>query len=494
MDWNHDEQPDYAVTVLTMQFFLCSCTVEDAAIYQVSARNSKGIVSCSGVLEVGAMNEYQIHQRFFAKLKQKAELKRRELEESRRRSKENIQHEQLGISQERTFRKLRSPDGPEHSTRSAVQDGEENEAKEVAVTEEQPEVVDEVLNGLSVETQELSNESQENDSEQLNHVHERESTSGIIQATKEKQSRKVRISNGFDEAYTNQPNQDTGGGRDTSGGLSLAKYLAESLQSQVAEEQEKTQALETTASDNGTVQGKDRKSEEELERKHTKTEVIERKREVSRDKERERSREREREKSRQPELEHKAADVSEAHLATHKESEHQHKSTLSSVFHSLKGIFFGKGKKSSETGDSSRKFSDISDEKQIPFIIGPETDLSQTQPQEACSTSGVASEQSGAMEVDQLYQTGGLSVIKESPQQLLGSVQLQPEVASLKLNNHSHGFTTNNTQETQESTEENGVPETWPKTPWLSVTEVSLSQLLFHSHSAVHLQWLQHSR
>ncbi|KAF3854802.1 hypothetical protein F7725_022857 [Dissostichus mawsoni] len=55
-------------------------TLDDAAIYQVSASNSKGIVSCSGVLEVGTMNEYKIHQRFFDKLKQKAEKKKSELE------------------------------------------------------------------------------------------------------------------------------------------------------------------------------------------------------------------------------------------------------------------------------------------------------------------------------------------------------------------------------------------------------------------------------
>ncbi|XP_007908311.1 alpha-protein kinase 3 [Callorhinchus milii] len=63
------------------------CTEEDAAIYQASARNSKGIVSCSGILEVGTMSEYKIHQRWFGKLKQKAEAKRRELE----RGKENMQ-------------------------------------------------------------------------------------------------------------------------------------------------------------------------------------------------------------------------------------------------------------------------------------------------------------------------------------------------------------------------------------------------------------------
>ncbi|XP_061671059.1 alpha-protein kinase 3-like [Syngnathoides biaculeatus] len=50
-----------------------NCTLEDAAIYQASASNSKGIVSCSAVLEVGGMNEFKIHQRYFSKLKQKPE-------------------------------------------------------------------------------------------------------------------------------------------------------------------------------------------------------------------------------------------------------------------------------------------------------------------------------------------------------------------------------------------------------------------------------------
>lgn len=38
------------------------CREEDAAIYQASAQNAKGIVSCSGVLEVGTMTEYKIDQ------------------------------------------------------------------------------------------------------------------------------------------------------------------------------------------------------------------------------------------------------------------------------------------------------------------------------------------------------------------------------------------------------------------------------------------------
>ncbi|XP_060223414.1 alpha-protein kinase 3 isoform X2 [Meriones unguiculatus] len=64
----------------TLQLY--RCREEDAAIYQASARNTKGIVSCSGVLEVGTMTEYKIHQRWFAKLKRKAAAKMREIEQS----------------------------------------------------------------------------------------------------------------------------------------------------------------------------------------------------------------------------------------------------------------------------------------------------------------------------------------------------------------------------------------------------------------------------
>ena len=77
--------------------FSLSCTLDDAAIYQASASNSKGIVSCSGVLEVGTMSEFLIHQRFFAKLKQKAENKKKELEDSKKKGKRmSRKHNQRG--------------------------------------------------------------------------------------------------------------------------------------------------------------------------------------------------------------------------------------------------------------------------------------------------------------------------------------------------------------------------------------------------------------
>ncbi|XP_046508213.1 alpha-protein kinase 3 [Equus quagga] len=84
----------------TLQLYRCQ--EEDAAIYQASARNPKGIVSCSGVLEVGTMTEYKIHQRWFAKLKRKAAAKMREIEQSWKHGKE-------AVGEADTLRKL-SPD------------------------------------------------------------------------------------------------------------------------------------------------------------------------------------------------------------------------------------------------------------------------------------------------------------------------------------------------------------------------------------------------
>ncbi|KAM3827881.1 alpha-protein kinase 3 isoform 2-T2 [Vipera latastei] len=90
----------------TLQLY--KCQEEDAAIYQASARNNKGIVSCSGVLEVGTMTEYKIHQGWFAKLKRNAEAKLYEIEQSRKRGKEKVEMEQLRrVSPDRFQRKRR---------------------------------------------------------------------------------------------------------------------------------------------------------------------------------------------------------------------------------------------------------------------------------------------------------------------------------------------------------------------------------------------------
>ncbi|XP_077120335.1 alpha-protein kinase 3 [Ranitomeya variabilis] len=140
-----------------------NCSEEDAAIYQASARNTKGIVSCSGVLEVGTMTEYKIHQRWFAKLKRKAEAKMREIEQSRKKAKENLdESERLrALSPERIQRKRRfSSENTDTATESLeneesvkvhVPDPSSRLQNEVTNTNEQPH---NVVNGFHVmETQ-----------------------------------------------------------------------------------------------------------------------------------------------------------------------------------------------------------------------------------------------------------------------------------------------------------------------------------------------------
>ncbi|XP_043120090.1 alpha-protein kinase 3 isoform X2 [Puntigrus tetrazona] len=352
-----------------------NCTEDDAAIYQASARNSKGIVSCSGVLEVGTMSEYLIHQRFFAKLKQKAENKRRELEESRRRGKENIKKEQLNvINQERILRKRRIPAGNDTlSSSPTTQDGVENVSSQ-GKDEEQPAMIDDKSDNIAVQAPVGKAEMKtENGNEKLNRICDPMEAVSTKQFAKEKPGeKKMRITNGFDEVGVIKPTQSNRKQEDANEGMSLAKYLAESVQSQAAEEHQKSQVMEVDVSP---IQERERALEMEKERLK---EERNRSRETDREKERERSREREREKIRQTEQEQKATSGPSTKASLHKEPEHQHKSSLTSVFHSLKDIFFGKSKKS-ETAETTKRTSEVITEKEIPQHLPP----SQTPPQES---------------------------------------------------------------------------------------------------------------
>ncbi|NWV80680.1 ALPK3 kinase, partial [Dasyornis broadbenti] len=132
----------------TLQLY--KCQEEDAGIYQASARNNKGIVSCSGVLEVGTMTEFKIHQKWFDKIKRKAEEKLQEIEQGKKRGKENVDVEKLqGMSPERLQRKrrlardqnLQSGDSSwekEDAAKVHVADSQSRLRKDVAETKEQP--------------------------------------------------------------------------------------------------------------------------------------------------------------------------------------------------------------------------------------------------------------------------------------------------------------------------------------------------------------------
>uniref|UniRef100_A0A8C1YQR0 non-specific serine/threonine protein kinase n=1 Tax=Cyprinus carpio TaxID=7962 RepID=A0A8C1YQR0_CYPCA len=216
-----------------------NCTEDDAAIYQASARNNKGIVSCSGVLEVGTMSEFLIHQRFFAKLKQKAENKRRDLEESRRRGKENIQKEQLNvINQERLLRKRRTPAGNDPlSSSPTTQDGEENSTSQ-GTDEEQPAIIDDKSDNITVQASVgITEMIMENGNEKLNNICDPMELVATKQSSKEKPGeKKMRITNGFDEVGVIKSTQSNRKREDANEGINQAKYLAESVQSQAAEQ------------------------------------------------------------------------------------------------------------------------------------------------------------------------------------------------------------------------------------------------------------------
>ncbi|XP_077050566.1 alpha-protein kinase 3 isoform X2 [Siphateles boraxobius] len=387
----------------TLQIY--NCTEEDAAIYQASARNSKGIVSCSGVLEVGTMSEYMIHQRFFAKLKQKAEIKRRELEESRRRGKENIQKEQLHVfNQERLLRKRRTPAGNEPlSSSPTTQDGEENVASQ-GTEEQQPVLIDDKSDNIMAQASVGATEVKaENCNEKLNRICDPMEVVTTKQSTKEKpDEKKQRITNGFDEVGIINHTQSNRKQEDAYEGMSLAKYLSESVKSQAVEQHQSPEIMDVDVSP---VQVE---KELEKERERLKEEERDRSRVLEREKERERAKERKREKMRQTEQEQRAASGPSTKAASHKEPEPQHKSALTSVLHSLKDMFFGKSKKSTETAEPTWRASEVIIENEIPHEI--QLPRSQTPPQE------VTFEQETPKLVQESSQTTDLGVKTKSLQ------------------------------------------------------------------------------
>ncbi|KFQ27946.1 Alpha-protein kinase 3, partial [Mesitornis unicolor] len=119
------------------------CQEEDAGIYQASARNNKGIVSCSGVLEVGTMTEFKIHQKWFDKIKRKAEEKLREIEQGKKRGKENMEVEKLqGMSPDRLQRKRRL--ARDLNLRSGASLWEKEDAAKVHVADSQSRLQEDV--------------------------------------------------------------------------------------------------------------------------------------------------------------------------------------------------------------------------------------------------------------------------------------------------------------------------------------------------------------
>ncbi|XP_067298009.1 alpha-protein kinase 3 isoform X2 [Pseudorasbora parva] len=181
----------------TLQIY--NCTLEDAAIYQASAQNSRGIVSCSGVLEVGTMSEYMIHQNYFAKLRLRNENRRHEQEEHRNIGKENVpaafEPDRIS-SPERAQRKRRSMD-----TRGAGSPSEEN-AVEVDALCQTPPVEDRLAAPVQVSAAApfhgISNSemiaNKDKDSEGLMNVHDTVHNASSKQTNEHYVKKKLKIS------------------------------------------------------------------------------------------------------------------------------------------------------------------------------------------------------------------------------------------------------------------------------------------------------------
>ncbi|XP_035520485.1 titin homolog isoform X2 [Morone saxatilis] len=330
----------------THTLHIYNCTLDDAAIYQVSASNSKGIVSCSGVLEVGTMNEYKIHQRFFAKLKQKAEKKKNDLEiQSKKEDKENMQKEKPQRSPERPQRKRHVPP-PEESP-----------------VVKEPEAVEQL--GASAEPNGVSSE-------------DKETIKGCDLSPSEKTlaKKKIKISNGVDAGVNSSSSSTSsnsrshvmgnGGENCYDGGISLAQFLAETLQSQAAEEKLNSPRGEKHKEMDIPIVNASKEKEQEQERIRKEREEKEKALEEEYEREKRRGNElaTEREKGRErllvmshtvPTTKH-GSEVKH-HSKDHKDHDHHHiQASISSMLHTVKDFFFGKSKKDSHDHVEEREF------------------------------------------------------------------------------------------------------------------------------------------
>ncbi|XP_061577842.1 titin homolog isoform X2 [Cololabis saira] len=385
----------------THTLHIYNCTLDDAAIYQVSASNSKGIVSCSGVLEVGTMNEFKIHQRFFAKLKQKGEKKKKDLDvHTKKEDKENIQRAKPHSSPDHLHRKRPVPSTEERAVvnssvaveqpaDAAVPNGISSEVRETETLtsmnsslENEVSPSEEALDKKRItETLTSMNSSLENEvslsEEPLDKKRITETLISMNSSLENEVSpseetldkKRIKMSNSVDDGVTSSNNGSSsrshvmgnGGENCYDGGISLAQFLAETLQSQTADEnQSSPQEEEAKQVDTAVVPDHKEKDQEELE----KTSQEEREREKR--KEEELATERAKEAEKQLEMVNTPAHSRHSsevkhHSKGHKDQDHHNiQASLSTMLHTVKDFFFGKNKKDfHEHSEKESNYSDI---------------------------------------------------------------------------------------------------------------------------------------
>lgn len=275
------------------------------------------------------MNEFQIHQRFFAKLKQKAEKKKSTMEaQAKKEDKENVQEEKPKISPERPPRKRHVP------TSAATPAVKKPEALEKA----EPPAGPNRVSAVAAEVLPVAARDSEPDNE------------------KSLAPKKTKISNGVVEDGVNGgvsgKNHALGNGGENcyDGGFSLAQFLAEALQSQGTEEKQNPPQVENSQEMDTSIPSADK--EETNSRETIKPEGKELQK--TQDEENERQRRREEDMAMEKEAEKQTVKSNvkygsdKHHSKAHKDQDHHNiQHSISSMLHSVKDFLFGKNKKDS---------------------------------------------------------------------------------------------------------------------------------------------------
>lgn len=282
------------------------------------------------------MNEFNIHQRFFAKLKQKAEKKKNELEaQTKKEDKENTQKEKPQGSPERPPRKRPVPPPQE---RPKVKDPAAMEQLEAAAE----------LNGVSSEVK---------------------GTAPVTCKDSDLAKKKIKISNGVDARVNSNSSRShvmgNGGENCYDGGIGLAQFLAETLQSQAVEEKQNSPRVEKPKEMDIPIVSAGKEKEREQEKMWKEREEQQKALKEEYDKEKRTEEQlaitRESERDRPLEMSHtvpytKHGSEVKHHSKAHKDHDHHNiQTSISSMLHTVKDFLFGKSKKDSHDHSENKE-------------------------------------------------------------------------------------------------------------------------------------------
>lgn len=307
------------------------------------------------------MNEYQIHQRFFAKLKQKAEKKKSEVH-AKKEDKENVQKEKPKSSPERPPRKRHIP------------------PPDVTPAVKRPEAMEQ--KGATAEPNRASSEVKEVATKVITKDSELSTTASMPEKTLA--TKKIKISNGVDDGVNNSSSSGkshmmgNGGENCYDGGISLAQFLAEALQSQATEEKQNPLQGENSKEVDTPTPSTDKEKDKEQERVNTDRKEQEKTQEEEEERQKRREEEmamkKAKEKEKQPVKPHSMPNIKYGpevrhYSKAHKDHEHHNiQASISSMLHTVKDFLFGKNKKDCHDHFESRdqEFDHLADTAQ-PF-------------------------------------------------------------------------------------------------------------------------------